>query len=50
MTSFAAIEKKNQANLKAVDNGGKVPYLYTLAGRQALILIGTGHDPAAVKR
>ena len=50
MTSPAAIQKKNQANLKAVDNGGTVTYLYTGVGRDAVILIGAGHDSELVKR
>lgn len=49
MTTFAAIERRNQANLKAVDNGASVTYLFAMHRGQPLILIGSGHDPAAVE-
>ena len=44
--NFKAIETKNATNLKKIDNGGSVPYLFSMLGGKALLLIGTGHDVA----
>ena len=43
---YSAITRQNKQNLDATKDGGKVRFLH-LAD---LILIGDGHDPAAVKR
>ena len=34
------IRKRNQAALKKLENGGRSPYVYTLYGGKALLIIG----------
>lgn len=45
MADVNAMTKINAANLKKLENGGRIDYLFTMDGRQALLLIGKGHDP-----
>jgi hypothetical protein len=45
---WAGIEKKNQANLKKLKDGQSIDFLYVLAGRNGVVLIGPGHSASIV--